>query len=475
MSVDGPDSYEVFQSACATPVTLDRYTRKLKYFFRYMKLQGSLKEQCKIFYDKASIDITWANRVIGGFVQNLRQRVATREITAATMHDYTKPIKFFCNVNFIDISWKRILIALPKARKRANDRAPTTEEVAKIMEYPDRRLPGIVTTMVSSGIRVGAWDYLKWGHIQPIYQDDKLVAAKILVYAEDEDHNYFSFITPEAYLALEKWMEFRKKAGEVVTKDSWLMRKLWDVRNTAKGKRQEALMHPSKLTAETGIAPLVDSAIWAAGLRTSNNHTENIKRRRYEFQARHGFRKFFKTHAEQVMHPLNVELLMGHRVLPGLGSHYYRPTEEQLLEDYLKVVDNLTINKSPTEDMIRNQQALTVEMQTKDREIKELKAQQQEIKDRFEAYESKMAEFIYDIKARLNLENNKSQSELVEEVFSSDKIADNPRAKKLKEQLRIYASKIDAEDRQRDLELQKQRKVLLFWCRPCLKFLWYNA
>jgi integrase len=462
MSVEDPDSYEVFQSAlAASPVTLDRYTRKLKYFLRYMKFQGSLQEQCRLFYDKASVDITWANRAIGGFIQNLRQRVAKREITAATMLDYTKPIKFFCNVNFIDISWKRILIALPKARKRANDRAPTVEEISKIMEYPDRRVRGIVTTMVSSGIRVGAWDYLKWGHIQPIYQDDKLVAAKILVYADqgtdvEEDNSYFSFITPEAYVALEKWIEFRRKAGEVITEDSWLMRKLWDVRNTAKGKRQEALMHPSRLTAENGIAPLIDNAIWAAGLRTNNNqnHLENIKRRRYEFQARHGFRKFFKTRAEQVMHPLNVELLMGHMVLPGLGTHYYRPTEQQLLEDYLKAVDNLTINKSPTEEMIRNQQVLTTEMKAKDVEIQELKAQilqsKQEIKDRFEAYESKMAEFIHDVGVKLN--DNQSHSELLHEILNKNTKV-NP---KLKELLRAYTSKLDAED----LEIRSRRKAL---------------
>jgi hypothetical protein len=41
------------------------------------------------------------------------------------------------------------------------------------------------------------------------------------------------------------------------------------------------------------------------------------------------------------MKPINVETLMGHST--GISDSYYRPTESELLEDYLKVVDHLTI------------------------------------------------------------------------------------------------------------------------------------
>lgn len=38
--------------------------------------------------------------------------------------------------------------------------------------------------MISSGIRLGAWDYLKWKHIVPIkYQEGEVLAAKIIIYA----------------------------------------------------------------------------------------------------------------------------------------------------------------------------------------------------------------------------------------------------------------------------------------------------
>jgi pimeloyl-ACP methyl ester carboxylesterase len=95
----------------------------------------------------------------------------------------------------IHIQWKKITRGLPKIRRYADDRVPTIEEIQQLCEYPDRRIKGIVYTMASSGIRLGAWDYLRWKDIQPIEREGKVVASKIIVYARD-DEEYFSFITP---------------------------------------------------------------------------------------------------------------------------------------------------------------------------------------------------------------------------------------------------------------------------------------
>jgi Iap family predicted aminopeptidase len=42
------------------------------------------------------------------------------------------------------------------------------------------------------------------------------------------------------------------------------------------------------------------------------------------------------------MKPINIEKLMNHSV--GISDSYYRATENELLEDYLKAVELLTIN-----------------------------------------------------------------------------------------------------------------------------------
>ena len=80
--------------------------------------------------------------------------------------------------------------------------------------------------MVSSGIRVGAWDHLNWNHITPIIRNDKLVAAKINVYAGDDDE-YITFITPEAYRSLGLWMKYRDSCREHVSKLEWITIFVW--------------------------------------------------------------------------------------------------------------------------------------------------------------------------------------------------------------------------------------------------------
>ena len=43
------------------------------------------------------------------------------------------------------------------------------------------------------------------------------------------------------------------------------------------------------------------------------------------------------------MKPINIEKLLSHSI--GISNSYYRPTENELLEDYLKIVDLLSIDK----------------------------------------------------------------------------------------------------------------------------------
>jgi integrase len=108
--------------------------------------------------------------------------------------------------------------SLPRVKKHANDRIPTVEEIKKLIEYPDRRIKPIVLLSISTGIRVGAWDYMKWKHIAPIKNENgDIMAAKLLVYPND----------PEAYNAVKEWMDFHASFGEEITGESWILRNTW--------------------------------------------------------------------------------------------------------------------------------------------------------------------------------------------------------------------------------------------------------
>jgi hypothetical protein len=79
------------------------------------------------------------------------------------------------------------------------------------------------------------------------------------------------------------------------------------------------------------------------------------------------------------MHGINVETLMGHGL--GISDHYARPTDLDLLKDYLKAVDSLTISNKMVK-LSEKQQVLESQMQSKDREIQALREQTQEMNRR---------------------------------------------------------------------------------------------
>jgi hypothetical protein len=163
----------------------------------------------------------------------------------------------------------------------------------------------------------------------------EIVAAKVIIYAEEADE-YFTFITPEAYSALKDWIDFRTSYGEKITGDSWLMRDLWQTTNQNYGARWGLATNPKRLQS-IAIKRLLSRTLWEQGIRQAL--APGVKR--HEWKGAHGYRKAFKSRAEQVMRPANVEILMGYDI--GVSESYWRPTEQELLDDYLKAVPLLTI------------------------------------------------------------------------------------------------------------------------------------
>ena len=161
------DPYSLFTFAINSPLTKEKYVPRLNKLFDFINLNGTIQERCLIFVKNAKEEPSWVVGCVIRFLQMNKERVEKKEITAATALNYVKTIKLFCEMNDILLPWKRITRGLPKARRYADNRAPTVEEIRRIIEYPDRRIKAIVFTMASSGIRLGAWDYLKWKHIIP--------------------------------------------------------------------------------------------------------------------------------------------------------------------------------------------------------------------------------------------------------------------------------------------------------------------
>jgi integrase len=242
-----------------------QYPKRLKMLFDYLKLQGSLEEQAKQFLDNTmQKGIQWAQDSIMIFLDFHKERVRKKELAAGTLKNYYRAVKLFCDMNGLTINWRRISKGLPRAKNASNDRAPTIEEIRKLVEYPDRRIKPIVYSMASGGFRLGAWDYLQWKHVSPTNsenaKDGEVIAAKLIVYA-DEAEEYYTFITPEAYYALKDWMDFRASYGEKITGESWIMRDLWQTTNMNYGARWGLATNPKRLQS-IAVKRLLDRALW---------------------------------------------------------------------------------------------------------------------------------------------------------------------------------------------------------------------
>jgi hypothetical protein len=246
---------------------------RLKQFFDFHGLSGSLEEQAETFLRKAKDNDAhhhqWTQDAIISFINYHKQRVHRKEIAAGTLNNSYYVIKLFCEMNDLDaaINWKRVSRGLPRTKSTANDRAPTIEEIRTLVEYPDRRIKALVYTMCASGIRLRAWQYLKWKQVIPITNDKtgEVIAAKLIVYA-GEPEEYYTFITPEAYNALKGWIDFRVLQGEKIDGDSWVMRDLWQMSDVKYGAKWGLATNPKQLQND-GIKKILNRALWVQGLR----------------------------------------------------------------------------------------------------------------------------------------------------------------------------------------------------------------
>ena len=271
-----------------------------------------------------------SQEILISYFDSLKQRAKEGKLDGGTIKNRKFAVKRLIEKAMIikDIDWEEVFEGLPKPSRSAKDRGYSIEEIRQICKYNDPRIKPIVYLLASSGIRLGAWDYLKWGHISPQERNGKIVCALVEIYKDTPDQ-YPTLITVEAYNALKEWMDFRERSGEIISPDSWVMRDYWD---TKEGFTHGMAKEPVQLRS-SGIKSLIDSALRRQGLR--KNLTNGQKR--HDVQLDHGFRKLHET----VLIKANLKLadvnrLQGH-ANEGMIDHYYRPSADpnNRIDDYL--------------------------------------------------------------------------------------------------------------------------------------------
>ncbi len=86
------------------PMTTDRYQTRVAKFFDFAGISGTtLEEKARNFANRGKEDINWTFSNILKFVHFQKERVDRKEITGATVRNYVKSIKLFCEMADIPI------------------------------------------------------------------------------------------------------------------------------------------------------------------------------------------------------------------------------------------------------------------------------------------------------------------------------------------------------------------------------------
>ncbi len=293
----------------------------LIYLQKYLKFVNckTINELASEFKDPKDIE----RRIIEFIIQMKEEGKNFRSI-----RNYLTPVISFYKINDIMLNSKKINKFMPSKTRAKKNRGYSHEEIRKLLDIADERMRAVILLLVSCGCRIGAIPTL---HVRDIEKSGDVY--KVTIYENDEEE-YFSFMTKEAYEAVESYLLMRKRMGENVGPDSILIREQFDIRDPF------AIATPKSVKPHT-IANKIAQLGERAGIRekTVLKEGEQGGSVRKSVPQVHGLRKAFNTFAlNSKMDIIKRRMLEGHSV--GIDEHYCKPSEADLLEEYMKGVDN---------------------------------------------------------------------------------------------------------------------------------------
>jgi integrase len=277
----------------------------------------------------------------------------------------------------IAINWGKISKVLPEFRKVANDRPYSLAEISRLLEKDDHRGRIIILLMASSGMREGAIHSIKLSDIETLQDIYKITAYK------NDPAEYYTFCSPECTKGIDDYLEYRKRYGEILKPSSPLLRQKFN-------KLDPVDSANPKVMGRGAVQDIIYRAINDCGIREKRNLVNGEKRILHDVMQSHGLRKFFNTQVVMAGMPvLYAEMPMG-RHRSGLAMQsYVKPSVAQMLEEYLKVVDSVTINEK---NKLRNKVETLTERQD---EIQKMKVNhEQQMKSMREEMESKFQQVL---------------------------------------------------------------------------------
>ena len=302
----------MFEEYIHTEKTREAYTFQINKFRDWLGL--------KTWDDILAIDSQELREKIEDYVILLKNK----PVSSNYIRGITFAIQSLCDANEkVGINWKKIRKLLGKKTKPQKTRPYTTQEVKLLLgAVKGLRNKALILFFSSSGVRKGAIPDMRIRDLKQMQHG----CLRVVVYPYT-DEEYITFINKEASDFLTRYHKQREYDGEVLTPESYVFRNTY--------KRGKGLHNPQPLN-ENSISNIIVRAKKNSGI-----DTEEIPN-----MLAHAFRRRFNT-IMKLQNNANVtiiERLMGHD--QGLDNSYFQPTEEQLFEEYVKGMSDLTIDES---------------------------------------------------------------------------------------------------------------------------------
>ena len=227
------------------------------------------------------------------------------------------------------MNWDYINQHKGKFKKKQKLEAYKHEHIQKLLEIGDNRTRCIVLIFASTGIRIGVLPELRKKQLKRIGE-----LYQFIIY-ENEEEEYITFCTPECANAIDNYFAYRERAGEVITEESYLIRKEFDSEDILQVKNE------CEPVATSTIRNVISKRMIKAGLRKLEHDVDKTHRKQIPID--HGFRMFFCS--QLVNADLNTEkrfCLEGHSLLNNDKS--YVRVKEELHDEYIKAIPFLTID-----------------------------------------------------------------------------------------------------------------------------------
>jgi integrase len=305
----------VFEHAIKAEATKRNYLYCLQKFKEYYKIRD--------YQSLTEISPKDLQVMLEDYLFDLKNRYSPNSIQSIFY-----ALELFFSMNDVILNFKKIRKMFPALEKETGNEAYSTKDVQEILKVcSKKRQKALVHFLASTGIRAGAVPELKMKHLKEMPHD----CLALTVYPDSREE-YVTFLTPEANIALDDYLDERRKDGEMLHEDSPIFRTRYRL-------GIEKVQEISKMSVHSIMHRIVGKA-----KTTRKKQTKN----RYSVMVAHGLRKRFNTilKSNNSVNSNLAEKMMGHSVTIQLDNSYLKPTIDRVFEEFVKIIPELTVDDS---------------------------------------------------------------------------------------------------------------------------------